>query len=53
MEKESYTKEDTECTHCHGKIKGHLAGETVMYWCDDCGSNNPSKKSNVELTFSK
>lgn len=41
------------CTHCGGKVTQHCAGERIVLWCDDCGSNNPSSAPNVTLTFSK
>ncbi|MCK5605571.1 hypothetical protein KAR91_27000 [Candidatus Pacearchaeota archaeon] len=35
-----YTKDDKVCPHCHGDISGHCCGERIIFWCDDCGSNN-------------
>jgi len=52
MEKESYTKEDKECTHCGGNVSGNCCGERIIYWCDDCGSNNKLFAPNVKLKFS-
>lgn len=52
-EKTSYGPEDKNCTHCGGTISGHCCGEVIIYWCDKCGSNNPTNPPNVSLTFTK
>jgi len=33
-----YDKNDTECSHCRGKISGNCCGDKIIYWCEDCGS---------------
>ena len=42
-----YTNEDKTCTHCGGEISGHSCGDRIIYWCDDCGSNNKEEKPNI------
>jgi hypothetical protein len=49
--KTEYTKEDTVCTHCGGRISSHIVGENGISWCDDCGSNNPSSPPSVEMSL--
>lgn len=49
--KEYYTSEDKNCTHCGGYLSDHSAGERIIRWCDDCGSNNPKFPPNVTLEF--
>jgi predicted RNA-binding Zn-ribbon protein involved in translation (DUF1610 family) len=51
MEKTKYTKDDVKCPHCGGFISAHCAGVNIIYWCDDCGSNNPQTPPNVTLEF--
>ena len=40
---------DDKCTHCGGNISPNLVGTKVIYWCDDCGSNNPSNPPSVTV----
>jgi formamidopyrimidine-DNA glycosylase len=46
----NYTNEDKICPHCGGDISGHCCSEVVVYWCDNCGSNDRNVKPNINIT---
>ena len=47
--KTKYDKDDAKCTHCGGKISPHACGDNIIYWCDYCGSNNPSSPPRITV----
>ena len=47
-EKKVY-KEGDKCNHCGGNISPNCCGDKIKYWCDDCGSNNPSSLPNISI----
>ena len=46
-------KDGKKCPHCGGEIKGHCCGNFIVYWCEECGSNNPLKKLNIKICYEK
>lgn len=46
-----YSVNGEKCIHCGGRISGHGEEMGVIYWCDDCGGNNPSSPPNVSLSY--
>jgi hypothetical protein len=48
----NYSYKDKICPHCGGNLSGHLHGDKVIIWCDNCGSNNKNVPPSVgiELT---
>jgi hypothetical protein len=51
--KKSKYREGDKCAHCGGQISPHGTFGGVIYWCDDCGSNNPSSPPNVNVELLK
>jgi len=42
-----YTEKNIICKHCNGKVTPHCCGKKIIYWCDNCGSNDSIKPPNV------
>lgn len=53
METTYYTKEDKECPHCGGEIRGHCCGERTLYYCENCGSNDKKTPPNIKLEITE
>ena len=49
----NYTKDDKQCNHCGGAISGHCCGDFIIFWCNECGSNDPTTQPKVSYAFSK
>lgn len=50
--KAHYILKDKQCPHCGGNIISVVIGSldvVIMYWCEDCGSNNRFKKPNIKI----
>jgi Zn finger protein HypA/HybF involved in hydrogenase expression len=39
------------CTHCGGDVTPHSAGDKIIYWCDNCGSNDDTTPPNINIKF--
>ena len=38
-----------KCSHCKGNVSGHLCGDRVIYWCDECGANDKDVPPDVSI----
>lgn len=44
-----YTENDTICPHCGGNITPHSPGDKIIFWCNNCGSNNRYEKPSINV----